>query len=258
MPDPSAGPLARCPVCGRTGLVGKEHEIVGARAVTVYKCHGCDNSWRVRDADPAGVELPRREPDIPRDPPLPRPANAVQSRHRASATARSPRVVILSLGRAEAYQPHGVEVCISITDPKARAVRLSRDFKAVLRLAFSDIASPATMPELVPFAPEHAHEILDFVDRWPEAERIMIHCVAGVSRSPAIGMALCDLRQWPLGRMEEEYPLWNSWVRSELVRIGRERQSLPAKRTSRSKGSAAKPRRPASRGKTRLTKRTRR
>ena len=258
MPDPGAGPLSKCPVCGRTGLVGKEREIAGTRAVTVYKCHGCDNSWRVRDDDSTRVELPRREPDIPQEPPRPGPANGVQSRHRASATARPPRVVILSVGRAEAYQPHGAEVCISITDPKARPVRLSRDFKAVLRLAFSDIASPKTMPESLPFAPEHAHEILDFVDRWPEAERIIIHCVAGMSRSPAIGMALCDLLQWPLGRMEEEYPLWNSWVRSELVRIGRERQSLPVKRASRSTRSTAKPRRPASRARTRTAKRTRR
>jgi hypothetical protein len=201
--------------------------------------------------------LPRREPDIPLEPPRPRPANGVQPRQRASAT-RAPRVVILSLGRAEAYQPHGTEVCISITDPRAGPVQLSRNFKAVLRLAFSDILSPPTMPELVPFAPQHAHEILDFVDRWPEADRIVIHCVAGVSRSPAIGMALCDLRQWPLGRMEEEYPLWNTWVRSELVRIGRERQSPPAKRASRSKASTATPRRPASRSKKRIPKRANR
>jgi hypothetical protein len=28
-------PMSKCPACGRTGLVGKEHEITGARAVTV-------------------------------------------------------------------------------------------------------------------------------------------------------------------------------------------------------------------------------
>jgi hypothetical protein len=256
MPDPSAGPLARCPVCGRTGLVGKEREIAGARAVTVYKCHGCDNSWRVRDDEPTRLESPRREPEDPREPPVNMPASGAHVAHRASATTRPPRLVILGVGRAEAYQPHGTEVCISITDPKAGPVRLSPDFKAVLRLAFSDIASPTTMQQHVLFAPEHAHEILDFVDRWAEVERIMIHCVGGLSRSPAVGMALCDLREWPLGRMEAEYPLWNSWVRSELVRIGRERQSLPAKRASRSKGRTAKPRRPASRAKTKIRKRT--
>jgi len=33
-------PMSKCSVWGRSGLVGKEREIVGATAVTVYKCHG--------------------------------------------------------------------------------------------------------------------------------------------------------------------------------------------------------------------------
>ena len=44
--DPEA-----CPVCGKVGMVGREREIVGDRAVTVYKCHHCNNTWRVPDSD---------------------------------------------------------------------------------------------------------------------------------------------------------------------------------------------------------------
>jgi predicted protein tyrosine phosphatase len=134
-------------------------------------------------------------------------------------------MVIMSVDRAESYQPHGAEVCISITDPKAPAARLSPEFKAVLRLGFSDIAEPSPFAWHVLFAPEHAQEILDFVDGWPDVERIVIHCVGGQSRSPAVGMGLCDLKGWPLERMEGEHPLWNAWVRSELVRIGRGRKA---------------------------------
>jgi len=256
MPDSSAGPLSRCPVCGRSGLVGKERLIAGASAVTVYKCHGCDNSWRVRDEDRASFELPERETRTPPNRPPRKLASGAGARPAAKATTRSPRIVIMGISRAEAYQPHGAEICISISDPKSRPVRLSNDFTAVLRLTFSDIAVPSMLPFDVLFAPEHAHEILDFVDRWPGVERIVIHCAAGLSRSPAVSMALCELRQWPLGKMEAEYPLWNPWVRSELVRIGRERQSSPRTRASRSKNTTAKPRPTASRAKRRIKKRT--
>ena len=267
MTKPGAGPLAKCPVCGRAGLVGKEHLIAGASAVTVYKCHGCDNSWRVRDDDPA-VESSERETPTPLKPALQKLASGAPTRPAATATTRPPRIVILGIGRAEAYQPHGAEICISISDPKATPVRLSDDFKAVLRLTFSDIALPPTMPHDVLFAEEQAREILDFIERWPDVERIMIHCVGGVSRSPAVGMALCELHQWPLGKMEAEYPLWNPWVRSELLRIGRERQSSPRgrasrskdatrKRGSRSKNATAKPRSTGNRARTRIKRTSR-
>jgi transposase-like protein len=38
-----------CPRCGRTGLVGSEREIIGTKAVTVFKCHNCNHTWRVPD-----------------------------------------------------------------------------------------------------------------------------------------------------------------------------------------------------------------
>lgn len=27
---------------------------------------------------------------------------------------------------------------------------------------------------------------------------------------------------WPVAELEQEHPLWNTWVREELVRVGRE------------------------------------
>jgi transposase-like protein len=38
-----------CPRCGRGGMVGTEREIVGVKAVTVFKCHNCNYTWRVAD-----------------------------------------------------------------------------------------------------------------------------------------------------------------------------------------------------------------
>ena len=131
-------------------------------------------------------------------------------------TKRAPELVILSRDKAEKYQPSGVEVCISITDPKAPPVAVSPAFAAVLRLEFSDIGSAGSGAEVL-FAAEHARRILDFVEQWPQADRVVIHCVGGVSRSPAIAMGLCDVNQWPAGALEKRYPFWNSWVRTLLA-----------------------------------------
>jgi hypothetical protein len=132
--------------------------------------------------------------------------------------------VILSLARAERYEPHGTEVCISITDTKAPPASLSSAFQAVLRLGFTDIAEPSPLAWHVLFAAEHARAILDFIADWTHADRIVIHCVGGLSRSPAVGMGICELQGWPPEVLEADYPLWNKWVRSELVRVGRERK----------------------------------
>jgi predicted protein tyrosine phosphatase len=131
-----------------------------------------------------------------------------------------PEFVILSRANVENYEPNRVEVCISISDPKAPPVKLSSGFRDVLHLTFTDIASPSRMPFDVLFAPEHARAILEFVARWPGVERIVVHCVAGQSRSPAVAMGICELRGWPTETLETLYPSWNTWVRSELVREG--------------------------------------
>jgi predicted protein tyrosine phosphatase len=135
-----------------------------------------------------------------------------------------PEFVILSRTNAENYEPTGAEVCISIGNPKTAPVKLSSGFRDVLHLTFTDIASPSPMRYDLLFAPEHARAILEFIARWPDVERIVVHCVAGQSRSPAVAMGICELRGWPTETLEMLYPSWNKWVRSELVREGRECQ----------------------------------
>src|SRR5919201_4814795 len=104
---------------------------------------------------------------------------------------QAPEIVVLSLDKVERYEPQGREICISITDPEAPEVRLSDKFAAVLRLRFSDILA-ADAPGDVLFAPEHARAIVDFVTHWPDAERIVVHCVGGASRSPGIALGRSD------------------------------------------------------------------
>jgi predicted protein tyrosine phosphatase len=138
-------------------------------------------------------------------------------------------LTILSRDGAERYQPKGVEICISISDPAVAPARLSPRFAAVLPLAFSDIVEAET-PEDVLFDPGHAAAIVDFVERWPQAERLVVHCHVGASRSPGVALGLCDRYGWPAEALEVGYPAWNRWVRKTL---GRETETRKEPRGAR-------------------------
>lgn len=68
----------------------------------------------------------------------------------------------------------------------------------LLRLAFLDVCNPDTMlysslPGRV-FDRSHAKEVLDFVSLyWNRVSSFLIHCEAGMSRSPAIAAALLHI-----------------------------------------------------------------
>lgn len=109
-------------------------------------------------------------------------------------------ILILSEEKARCYEPQGVEVCISITNPDGPPPRLSRRFRAVLRLSFSDIAAPSPHPWDALFNEEHAREILAFIRTWYDADRIVIHCMAGLSRSPAVAMGSVSCSDAPSNR----------------------------------------------------------
>ncbi|AKV00393.1 hypothetical protein AKJ09_07056 [Labilithrix luteola] len=95
----------------------------------------------------------------------------------------------------EATRPHEVpHVVISITsslDDQAR-IRANEQCRGVLRLAFADAeVASEIIPEDALFTPEHARRIWDFVvAHRDEIERIIVHCDAGMSRSPAVAAAL--------------------------------------------------------------------
>jgi hypothetical protein len=117
-----------------------------------------------------------------------------------------PEIVILSRTSAESYVPQGDEICVSITNPNSPSVQLSHKFRALLHLTFSDIAAPTSMPLFLLFSAEHASAILDFVAMWPDVERIVIHCVGGQGRSPAVAMGICELRDGRRTRSKRATP----------------------------------------------------
>jgi predicted protein tyrosine phosphatase len=127
-----------------------------------------------------------------------------------------PEFVVLSREEAERYEPGAREICISIADPDTDPARLSRRFAAVLRLNFTDIVEPEDPSDVI-FSDDHARAILDFIDSWPDAARIVVHCHAGMSRSPAVALGLCDIRGWATAELERSHPGWNRLVRTALA-----------------------------------------
>ena len=127
-----------------------------------------------------------------------------------------PEFVVLSREDAERYEPRGNEVCISISDPEAPPARVSSLFAAVLRLNFDDVIE-RDEPSDILFAEDHAREIREFLEAWPSVKRVVVHCNAGVSRSPGVALGLCDLRWWATAALERSHPGWNRHVRSVLA-----------------------------------------
>jgi hypothetical protein len=64
----------------------------------------------------------------------------------------------------------------------------------LLQLAFADLEFPKSGYEHMLFNHEEADKILDFVaDMYDKVEVFLVHCEAGVSRSPAVAAALTKI-----------------------------------------------------------------
>jgi predicted protein tyrosine phosphatase len=135
---------------------------------------------------------------------------------RVSKAKPAPDLIVLSRENAEAYEPGNNEICISISDPDAEPAQVSDTFEAVLRLHFDDIIESRQSSDIL-FAADQARAITEFLDEWPNAARVMVHCNMGVSRSPAVALGLCDAHGWATAALERSHPGWNRLVRA-LVR----------------------------------------
>jgi predicted protein tyrosine phosphatase len=100
-------------------------------------------------------------------------------------------------------------VVISISDPPpaGEPARIPQRWglRGVLRLAFLDTDPgrheyglyQGTSVNELSMQPSDGQAIWEFVKRWQnEVGAIVIHCEAGVSRSPSVAMALADALEW--------------------------------------------------------------
>ena len=100
----------------------------------------------------------------------------------------------------DAARPHEVShIIISITSSSDDVARLraNKTCRGVLRLSFPDADVPSEQhAEDVLFSREHAMKVWTFVQQHlPEIERIIVHCDAGVSRSPAVAAAISSIEK---------------------------------------------------------------
>lgn len=93
-------------------------------------------------------------------------------------------------------------VVISISGPMDRAkLPKSTRCKAILYLEFHDL-DRIIDPEYPVFAVSHARKILKFFEKYRgEVNALLIHCDAGISRSPAVAAALTKI----MGHDDSEY-----------------------------------------------------
>ncbi|MGH2768987.1 MAG: hypothetical protein ACRDJF_00445 [Actinomycetota bacterium] len=101
-----------------------------------------------------------------------------------------PEVIWMSEASTEGYEPGDREVCISIRDPAAPLPDLSPQFLAVLSLEFADDPEPGWEERRRSITEAQADRVIEFVERHLAARRIVVHCLAGVSRSPSLAAGL--------------------------------------------------------------------
>jgi predicted protein tyrosine phosphatase len=105
---------------------------------------------------------------------------------------------VYSRGAIERVPPHDVpHVIVSITSSDTDQARIppSPHCRALLRLAFADADAPTdALAEGTLFSPAHARAIWDVVEEHlPHIERFIVHCDAGMCRSPAVAAAIAKV-----------------------------------------------------------------
>lgn len=102
---------------------------------------------------------------------------------------------------------------ISITD--SQPANLSDGWSRTLRLTFDDISASELDHHLMTDA--EAFAVVDFVRNLPaDTEGILVHCVAGVSRSAAVAKWISGEFRIPFGN----YKRYNQYVYKQLIEAG--------------------------------------
>lgn len=91
-------------------------------------------------------------------------------------------------------------ISISDTDKfsDSRIPHFKRNHKNVLNLSFDDCErdgepSPTQPMGTKAFTEEQAIDLLEFIDRNLDKKQCIVHCMAGLSRSPAVALFINDL-----------------------------------------------------------------
>ena len=106
------------------------------------------------------------------------------------------KFIILNEDRAQVYKLDLPHVNISVSSPSTSSIQLSPSSfrRDVLFLQFHDIDGPIKNLDAIAFSKKQAQQIIYFFRHWRHTvDTFVINCEAGISRSAAIGAALCRL-----------------------------------------------------------------
>lgn len=140
-------------------------------------------------------------------------------------------ILILSRGRAKDFVWDKPWAAISISSPGGEHPELSEENRLkLLRMTFFDFDTPRQIHEEFMeffFNKGHAEQILDFVDEVQDKiDLLLVHCEAGVSRSPAVGAAISRLK-WGKDQVFFDKYTPNRLVYSKILEVGHERTKSP-------------------------------
>lgn len=150
--------------------------------------------WR-RPRYPAGSSVARQRSPAAggvtarRTPPSAAAANGPPGE--ATTDERPPMIHVCPLSRLEeTVAATGARHLVSAVDAAHVPARPAAVADHIV-LPFNDIA--AARPGLVAPAAAHVEALLAFVDRWGAASPLVVHCWAGISRSPAVAFVVACL-----------------------------------------------------------------
>jgi len=106
------------------------------------------------------------------------------------------KIVVLPMSSLPKFTCDSSWACISITDTDVEnPIPINEKNRIdILRIKFDDIEFERQT--LKPITEAQGAEIWTFVDNiWDKVELLMVHCVAGISRSTAVSKAISDIYQ---------------------------------------------------------------
>lgn len=99
------------------------------------------------------------------------------------------KVTVLSMSNARLYEPSENSAIIRITDGGYDLDELNHSYKYELILSFYDIEPRVGLPTNWNwFNRNDGEKAIEFFNQISDCEELVIHCHAGVSRSPAIAL----------------------------------------------------------------------
>lgn len=111
-------------------------------------------------------------------------------------------IVVKSKKYAQEFKSNEAWAAISVSTNPQEFANLNADNRVgLLQLSFedSDLEQPfGEIPKRNLFCKAHAEQVLAFIDEvWDKIDTLLVHCEAGLSRSPAIAAAVSCIKNGP-------------------------------------------------------------